>query len=395
MVCANPRAAIVNIGRILTGLLERPFRDGDTILVGDGRILAIGRRAELDVESADLLVDADGATCIPGLIDSHCHVVLGDYSPRQKVVDFLESYTHGGITRVISASEVHAPGRPRDPAGVKALALTAQRCFQNYRPGGMTVHGGSLILEPGLSDGDFAELAREGVWLAKAGFGNFARSRECAPLVRRAQAHGMVVMCHTGGASIPGSAPVTGQDLLEILPDVSGHVNGGPTALSDEDAELVVRKTKMALQIVQAGNLRSALLIVRLARDLGQLDRVLIASDTPTGTGVMPLALLKSVAELASLTPLPPETVLAFATGNVGRVYRLEAGVIELGRPADLLLIDAPLGSHGKDALDAIARGDIPAVACLFTSGELRFVISRNTPPPTRRIRVVHDRVRK
>src|SRR5262249_2755991 len=149
---------------------------------------------------------------------SHCHVVLGDYTPRQKTVDFLESYVHGGITRVISPSEVHAPGRPKDPAGVKALALAAQRCFEGYRPGGMTVHGGSVILEPGLTEGDFAELAAQRVWLAKAGFGGFDRPRDCAPQVRAAQKHGFVVMCHTGGASIPGSSPVTAEDLLEMLP---------------------------------------------------------------------------------------------------------------------------------------------------------------------------------
>ncbi|MDR7483269.1 MAG: amidohydrolase [Armatimonadota bacterium] len=396
MGCADPAAtAIVNIGTIVTGRLEAPFADGDAVLMVDGTIAAIGRRADLDLERAVLVIDAGGATLVPGLIDSHCHVVIGDYTPRQKTVDFLESYVHGGITRVISPSEVHAPGRPRDPAGVKALALAAQRCFLHYRPGGMTVHGGSVILEPGLTEADFAELAAQGVWLAKAGFGNFTRPRDCAPLVRWAQQHGFVVMCHTGGASIPGSSPVTADDLLEMLPDVSGHVNGGPTAMADGDVERVVTQTEIALQVVQAGNLRSALHVARLAREAGQLARLLIASDTPTGTGTMPLAVLKSVVELSSLGPLPPEVALAAATGNVGRVYRLEAGILAPGRPADLLLLDAPLGSHDRDALHAIARGDIPAVAAVCTAGELRVLGSRNTPPPTRPIRVIRDATRR
>ncbi len=381
-------AAIVNIGTIVTGRLDRPLADGNAVLMVDGRIAAIGRRGDIDVDSAGLVIDAGGATLAPGLIDSHCHVVLGDYTPRQKTVDFLDSYVHGGITRVISPSEVHAPGRPRDPAGVKALALAAQRCFQYYRPGGMTVHGGSVILEPGLTEADFAELAAQGVWLAKAGFGAFDRPRDCAPMVRWAQAHGFIVMCHTGGASIPGSSPVTADDLLEMRPDVSGHVNGGPTAMSDEDVDRVIAQTDIALQIVQAGNLRSALRVARHAAESGRLHRLLIASDTPTGTGMMPLGVLKSVVEMASLAPLAPEAALAAATGNVGRVYRLEAGILEPGRPADLVLLDAPLGSHDRDALHAISRGDIPAVAALFTAGEIRFLISRNTPPPTAKIRI-------
>ncbi len=389
------RAAITNIGRIVTGRLERPLADGDTVVMADGVITAIGRGAEAGTDGAELVIDAGGMTLAPGLIDSHCHVVLGDYTPRQKTVDFLESYVHGGITRCISASEVHAPGRPRDPAGVKALAIAAQRCFEQFRPGGMTVHAGSVILEPGLAERDFAELAAERVWLAKAGFGDFRRPRDCAPLVRAAQRHGFVVMCHTGGASIPGSSPVSAEDLLEMLPDVSGHVNGGPTALSDHDIELVLGEPRIALQVVQAGNLRAALKIVSMARETGQLKRLLIATDTPTGTGTMPLGMIKSVVEISSLAPLPPEIALAAATGNVGRVYRLNAGVLEVGRPADLMLLDAPLGSHDKDALHAISQGDIPSVACVFTSGELRFVTSRNTPPPTRTARIVREETRR
>ena len=56
------------------------------------------------------MIDADGMTAIPGLIDSHVHVTFGDYTPRQRTVGYLESYVHGGTTTAISASEVHVPG---------------------------------------------------------------------------------------------------------------------------------------------------------------------------------------------------------------------------------------------------------------------------------------------
>src|SRR5919204_518858 len=93
---------------------------------------------------ADVVVDCQGTTVIPGLIDSHCHVVLGDYTPRQKTVDFLDSYVHGGITSVVSAGEgVQAPGRAYDPAASKALAVAAAKCFAHFRPNGMKVTGGS------------------------------------------------------------------------------------------------------------------------------------------------------------------------------------------------------------------------------------------------------------
>lgn len=379
--------AIVNLGGVCTGDLAAPWRaDADTIVVRDGRVARMGSGIDVDDDLA--VLDAQGNVAAPGLIDSHVHTVMGDWTPRQNTIGFLESYSHGGLARVLSASEVHLPGRPRDPAGVKALALTAHRCFSNLRPGGMTVHGGSIILEPGLVEEDFAELAAEGVWQAKAGMGNFHPSRDVAPLVRAAQAHGFKVMCHTGGESIPDSSPVTADDLLEIRPDVSGHVNGGTTSLPDEDLPRVVA-SGIALQICQAGNLRSALRVLELAGEQDALERVLVASDTPTGTGMMPLAVIKSVVELASLGGVAPEVALCFATGNVQRVYDLEAGVLGDGAVADLILIDAPGSSAAGDALGAIRRGDLPSISSMVTDGIVRFVRSRNTPPPKRMPRLV------
>ena len=125
------RIAIVNIGSIVTGDLENPLVAGDTILIADGRIVAVGSAPARDVEACDVVIDAGGTTAIPGLIDSHVHITFGDYTPRQQTVGFLASYLHGGVTTAISASEVHVPGRPRDAEGVKALAVAAHKCFAN------------------------------------------------------------------------------------------------------------------------------------------------------------------------------------------------------------------------------------------------------------------------
>jgi enamidase len=372
---------LVNIGAIATGVLEAPTLEANGLLARDGRIAAIGAAATIGALDAAVVVDCRGTTVIPGLIDSHCHVVLGDYTPRQKTVDFLDSYVHGGITSVVSAGEgVHAPGRPHDPAASKALAIAAAKCFEHFHPNGMKVNAGSVVLEPGLTDDDFAEMARHGVRHAKYGFGGYADPRDGQPEVRRAQKHGLCVMSHSGGTSIPGSSPITHETLLHLRPDVAGHVNGGTTSLDDDGLRRLIAETEMALQVVQAGNLRSALLIVRLAREAGALPRVCLASDTPTGTGVMPLGVIKSVCELASLGGLPPAEAIALATGNNGRAFRLTTGTIAVGQPADLVVCDAPAGSSARDAFGAITRGDIPGISCVVIDGTVRVARSRNTP---------------
>ena len=376
-----PTLGLVNIGALATGILASPRLEAEAILVAAGRIAAVGRTALADARGADVVVDCHGTTVMPGLIDSHCHVVLGDYTPRQKTVDFLDSYVHGGITSVVSAGEgVHAPGRPHDPAASKAIAIAAAKCFEHFHPNGMKVNAGSVVLEPGLTDDDFAEMARHGVRHAKYGFGGYAQPRDGEPEVRRAQKHGLCVMSHSGGNSIPGSSPITHDVLLHLRPDVCGHVNGGTTSLDEVGLAEIVATTDMALQLVQAGNLRSALHILTLAREHGALARVCVASDTPTGTGVMPMGVLKSVCEVASLGGFAPEEAIALATGNNARAFRLSTGTIAAGQPADLVVCDAPAASLARDGLDAIARGDIPGISCVIIDGRVRVGRSRNTP---------------
>jgi enamidase len=386
------KVAVFNIGTILTGDIGLPVVDGDAIVVADGKIASIGSGG--DTADSDVAIDAGGMTAMPGLIDSHVHITFGDYTPRQKAVGFLESYVHGGVTTCISASEVHVPGRPRDPAGVKALAIAAHKSFAAYRPGGMRVHAGSIILEPGLRDADFAEMQREGVWLAKAGFGNFATPYDYAPYVAMARKHGMVSMVHTGGSSIPGSAGIWADHLIKIQPDVSYHVNGGPIAMPDADFPRLVDETRIAMQVCTAGNLRTTLLVAKLLAERGELQRLLIATDTPTGSGIMPLGMLYTMSHLASLGGIEPEIAVAMATGNNARIYQLNSGVLAVGRDADLVLVDACLGGSQSDALSALRNGDIMGVGAVIIDGVPRFVgRSRNTPETSRHAKVVRSRI--
>jgi enamidase len=383
------RVAIVDIGTIVSGDLNEPFIKGDTILIDGDRVLAVGTASAREVEACDVVIDAARTTAIPGLIDSHVHITFGDFTPRQQTVGYLESYLHGGVTTAISASEVHVPGRPRDAEGLKALAVAAQKCFAHYRPGGMKVHAGSVILEPTLTGNDLGEIAKKGVWLAKAGFGAFKTAFEYTPLIAAARAHGMITTCHTGGSSIPGSGAITGDHLLAMRPHVSFHVNGGPTAMPDKDFERIIVESDMALQVCTAGNLRTTLLCASLAQRHGALDRLIVATDTPTGSGVMPLGMLYTLSHLASLGGIAPELCIAAATGSNARVYRLDSGSLAAGKAADVVLLDAPDGGTQDSALAAIRNGDIAAVGAVISAGEPRFVgRSRNTPATTRTIRV-------
>src|SRR6516165_10006399 len=159
------KLVIRNIGLLLSGALEKPILDADAIVAENGKITGIGRLKDLNTEGATTIIDANGTTVAPGLIDSHVHPVAGDWTPRQNQIGWIDSTMHGGVTTMISAGEVHTPGRPRDIVGLKAMAVTAQRAFDAFRPNGVKIHAGAPVLEPGMTEGDFKELAASGVKL--------------------------------------------------------------------------------------------------------------------------------------------------------------------------------------------------------------------------------------
>ena len=71
--------------------------------------------------------------------------------------------------------------------------------------------------------------------------------------------------------------------------------------MPDADFPRLIEQTEMALQVCTAGNLRTTLLLGDLVRKADQFDRFLIATDTPTGSGIMPLGMLYTIGHLASL----------------------------------------------------------------------------------------------
>ena len=379
------KVILKNIGTIVSGDISNPLIEGDAITIGEGMVQRIGRFEESDIEKGDTVIDCDGMTVTPGLIDSHCHVVLGDYAPRQKQLGFLESEVHGGVTTFISAGEVHLAGRPKDPAGTKALAILAAKSFSNFRPGGAKVIGGGLILEKGLTREDFEELAREGVRVVgEIGLGSVKEPEDAAPMVKWAKEMGMTVMMHTGGTSIPGSSTVTADQVIKTDPHIISHINGGPTAIAVEEVKRLVTETRLAVEIVHCGNPKIAVDAANLCVEEGALDRVIIGNDAPSGTGIIPLGILRVINHLASLTRVKPEEAICMATGNTAKIYKLNRGIIAEGKEADLVIMDAPMGSVGEDALSAIEAGDVPGVAMVLVDGEIVVAKSRNTPPTKR-----------
>jgi len=378
------KLVIRNIGLLLSGDLANPILDANTVVAVGDRIGAVGKEKDVDTSRATVTIDAKGSALAPGLIDSHVHPVCGDWTPRQNQLGWIDSYLHGGVTTMISAGEVHTPGRPKDIVGLKAMAIFAQRAFHAFRPGGVKIYAGAPVLEHGMVEDDFKELAAAGVKiLGEVGLGSVKDGKTAHQMVSWARKYGIQSTIHTGGPSIPGSSLIDKDMVLETDADVIGHVNGGHTALPDDQITTLCERSTRALEIVHNGNERAGLLALRAAMELKQLDRVILGTDSPAGSGVQPLGIVRMISLLSSLGGIPAEVAICLATGNTAKMRKLDCGLITPGREASFVLMDKAQHSAGKNLLDSIQKGDLPGIGMVIIDGAISVQRSRNTPPPT------------
>jgi enamidase len=371
----------------VTGKLENPLRQADSIFIKDGRVQAIGNGLN---QPADQVIDANGITAIPGLIDSHSHPSIGEYTPAQNSLSWITNYMHGGVTALISAGELHLPGLPLPPDARTALsvAIVTKKCYDNLRPSGVKVFAGTLLLVPGLTEKDFDEIHALGIKLVKFIFYDYSLlpNGEANRYVSWAHARGIKVKIHSGGVSRSGVSQVAGFEMVQkIRPDIIGHITGGPIPMPEEDMIRIANETECFMEICTSGNYRLALSLARTVTAKSLHRRVLIGTDTPGGTGVVPRGILREIAFLSSVGEIAPEKSICMATGNVGRAHGLNIGILEEERPADVVLLHKITGSVAKDALDSFAKGDLPGISYVIIDGVVRVAgRSQQTPPPER-----------
>lgn len=385
---------IINIGTIATGDYKKPLDKSESILIKDGIIEKIGSESETGANKADHVVDIDSMVLCPGLIDPHLHMAIGDWTPICKAQDWMESCLWVGNTTMISEGE-DQPGFPRfydDAVGVKATVLLANRSFKNSRPGGgLKVESGAIILVNGLKEEDFKELADEGIWLVgEIGGGGLCKVEEVIDMVGWAKKYGMIVSMHCGGASIPGSSPVSAEDIIEVNPRKVAHINGGSTAPAKKVIEKIINETDdMYYEIIHHGNMKMMTYVIDVARENNKLDKVIIGSDCPTGIGMEICAVHRTLINISSFCDIPAAQTIAMATGNTSDCYKkINRGKVQVGMEADLLAIDKTPGSLGDDVFGCIEFGDTFGVSMVMVDGRIYSLRGRDGRPSERFIKI-------
>lgn len=364
-----------NIGDAFTGTFTEPTIDIEGIVVNDGKITSF------DSATADrphVTVDCKGMTAAPGLVDTHIHPTLGDYGTKQQSVGYLQQMVHGAVTRVMSAGEVHVSGRT-DAESAFAIAHAAYVSYRSFQPLGMKVHGGAMLFE---KDTEFSHIDRAFAAgmriIGEIGIGGLKDPVRSGELSMHARQLGMTVHMHCGCTSDRGPGgdahPYFGaDDVLVARPSIASHMNTF-ASLSDADIDLLCSHENAPpfIEVVQAGGARSMLRVVERLTERDELNRLLIGTDTPTGYGITSLGIMKTIGDICSLGGVAPELGWAIASGQGARAFGVDGNQLAIGKDADIVIMDASLGSVESSASTALAAGEFPGVALVMTDGQIR-----------------------
>ncbi len=366
---------LTNIGRIVTGDIDKGIVEADCIGVTNGVIDKIGYEGSFNKSQYQVVIDVNGQTAVPGFIDAHVHNGMEDYNACLQMTGLLEDTLQNGTTTIISEGE-QGPGYPRfynDKEGIKATVVFAHRLFTNFRPGkGLKVHAGALVLCDDLVEEDFKELSQKGVHLVgEIGGGGTGDMTKIRRMVDWARKYGFFISVHMAPPSIPGSTWLHAEDIISLKPDKIAHANGGTTSSSWEEIKRVIDNTTGGIELIPEGNCISFNKILRYVREQGEEHRIVFGSDAPTGACSLAGAMNKAIVRASALNEIPAQNVIAYATGNAAKLYGLATGTLAVGRIGDIVIIDAPPGSVGDDALSAIEAGDLFGCSLVVADGRV------------------------
>ena len=375
------KTIIHNIGIIVTGNVEKPIAEGDTICTENNKIVFIGKKADAPSVVYTTDIDAKGLTICPGLIDANTHPPLANYLPSFKAFDWVDNYAGAGITSMVSTGSFAFPGSAGDIVSAKAQAIFGKYMWDHYHPSFVKIHDSCVMLQKGMVEEDFAELARAGInVIGEIGLSAVKSPEEAASMSQMAKKHGFIVTLHCAAPTDIEGIGYTLEEIEHIAPDVLCCTNGDPTPLREDWIKSLVQSGKYWFDCVSNGNETLLVKIAGWAKEAGTLGKMLLGTNVPSMSGFSPMGLWIQMAALSQSAEIDPAIAVAMGSGNVAKCYGLDHGLLAVGMSADFMFTST--GSIKPDMLSTIAYGRVPSVAGTFINGKPGLSACKNMAPP-------------
>ena len=293
-------------------------------------------------QDGDEVIDAEGGTILPGLIDSHIHLVPGALAQGLTfgVTTALDMFSQADVM----AAAKRQAGARSDVADVRSAGIGATA------PGGhpsLMYAPFPTLTGPGQAEQFVADRVAEGSDYLKIFGPSGAAGPWAAPsldldtitaLTRAAHSRGLVVVAHINSAAGVGEVVSAGVDVVAHVP-ANGELD---RALAERIAEagIAVGPTLATIENVSGAGMPS---YSRAEENVGRLVdagvTILAGTDAPNPGTVFGASLHREL-ELLRRCGITPAQALNAATAAPARVFNLaDRGHTAPGRRADLMLV--------------------------------------------------------
>ncbi len=370
-----------------------------SILIEDGKIVAVGDDPRMKDVPADRQIDATGKAVLPGFVDSHTHFVFGGYRPDEFLwrmegmtymeimergggiantmkatreaseeelithsLDFLEKMLAFGITTVEGKSgygmdydtelkqlRVMRELEKSQPVSIVRTFLGAHSVPTNYK--GRNDEFIDFLLQEVMPTVKAEKLAEFCDVFCEKGVFSIEESRR---LLTKAREMGFKLKIHAdeivtfGGSELAGELKCTSADHLLHASDA------GIKALADNDVVATLLPTT-------AFCLKEPYAPARKMIDAG--CAVALATDFNPGSGFTNSVPLMIALAVIYMGMTAEEAITALTLNGAAAVGRADSiGSIEVGKEADLVLLQYPsykfLPYHtGVNIVDSVVKG--------------------------------------
>lgn len=364
-----PRMSILIKGaRIITQDSQRSIIDGDVYVIGN-KIRSIGKDLETD---ADDVIEARGKIAMPGLVNAHTHLgmtLLRGYGEdlaldpwlRERIwpIEARQTDKQAGIGASLAFCEmirggitsfgdmcIHDPRYIFDAAkasGMRGVIARGLMDFDSpdFRPRVLKEIGNSLAygddrVRPGVSVHAPYTCSEELI----------VRSKELA------RKNGLTFQIHVSETRKEifdvlkkrGSYPYEYLDLLGILDDRSIFAHGGWLTKKEMD---IAGKRKLNVANCPISSLKLATGGIGQIAELDELGaNVCLGTDGAASNNslnmfeTMKMSSLLQKHHYWKADRIPTQKILDFATLNGARAFGFDSGSIELGKLADIILLE-------------------------------------------------------
>ena len=324
---------------LIDGTGSDPITNAVLVIQGE-RILAVGSKAEVKIPRGARVIDLEGTTILPGLINAHVHFAMFDEQN-------LQAWAFGGVTTVrdeaiISSQKLEELMMLRDTASHDPqYARVISAGYMMTVPDG---YGDLFVSSPDEARQKVFEELNAGVELIKISMEDGYAGQSALPKLTDGEIAANIFAAHERGALVSGH--VTQAEYLKILVEAGvddiAHV---PYDFVPDEVwqEMVAKDIYLTPTFTVFRNYHApvATCVLNLHNFRQQGGQVALGNDYGGGPGEFELGIPMYEIEQMSEAGMTAMQIIVASTKNAAIVSGIEdqVGTLELGRIADVLAV--------------------------------------------------------